>query len=116
MTSITTAVTNGEYSIIFKTDNPKAYKTVQEICRLYVDNEMQIPKKPKKEILVDDEKRKDDVRVATKEDVLTENNHSIINHCPNCNEWVTVQKYLSPPKYDLYCRNCGQALDWSDTE
>ena len=78
--------------------------------------EKQIPKKPKKEILVDDEKRKGDVRVATKEDVLTENNHSIINHCPNCNEWVTVQKYLSPPKYDLYCRNCGQALDWSDTE
>lgn len=56
------------------------------------------------------------IKNAPKADVLTENNHSIINHCPNCNEWVTVQKYLSPPKYDLYCRNCGQALDWSDTE
>ena len=78
--------------------------------------EKQIPKKPRKEIWVDDEKRKGDVRLATKDDVLTKNNHGTITHCPNCDEWVTVQKYLSPPKYDLYCRNCGQALDWSDTE
>ncbi len=78
--------------------------------------EKQIPKKLRKEIWVDDEKRKGDVRLATKDDVLTKDNHDIITHCPNCDEWVTVQKYLSPPKYDLFCRNCGQALDWSDTE
>lgn len=77
--------------------------------------EKQIPKKPREEIWVDDEKRKGDVRLATESDVLTKDNHSIITHCPNCDEWVTVQKYLSPPKYDLYCRDCGQAIDWSDT-
>ena len=78
--------------------------------------EKQIPKKPRREIWVDDEKRKGDVRLATKDDVLTKDNHDTITHCPNCDEWVTVQKYLSPPKYDLFCRNCGQALDWSENQ
>jgi len=78
--------------------------------------EKQIPKKPIKEIWVDDEKHKGDVRLATENDVLTKDNHTIINYCPKCNEWVKVIKYMSPPKYDLYCSNCGQALDWSDTE
>lgn len=77
----------------------------------------QIPKKPLKQIWVDDEKRKDDVRLATKYDVLTKDNHSIINLCPNCKEWVMRYKYLRPPKdKDYYCKRCGQALDWSDTE
>lgn len=114
MTSLDTCCSGSRYYIEFKTDNPEAYRTVQEICRLYIDKEKQIPKRPRKEIWVDDEKRKGDVRLATKDDVLTKDNHGTITHCPNCDEWVTVQKYLSPPKYDLFCRNCGQALDWSD--
>ena len=78
--------------------------------------EKQIPKKPIKQIWVDDEKHKGDVRLATESDVLTKDNHGIITHCPNCDEWVTVQKYLSPPKYDLYCRKCGQALLWESED
>ena len=78
--------------------------------------EKQIPKKPKKETWVDDEKHKGNVRLATKNDILTKDNHTTIRHCPNCGEGLTVAKYLSPPKYDLYCRQCGQAIDWSDTE
>lgn len=95
--------------------SPKAtkFKEAVEVAKQAL--EKQIPKKPRKEIWVDDEKRKGDVRLATKDDVLTKDNHGTITHCPNCDEWVTVQKYLSPPKYDLFCRNCGQALDWSDT-
>lgn len=79
--------------------------------------EKQIPKKPIKEIWVDDEKRKGDVRLATESDVLTKDNHGIINLCPNCNERVMRYKYLRPPKdKDCYCKYCGQALDWSDTK
>ena len=91
-----------------------------EPCENFKDKsvlEKQIPKKPIKQIWVDDEKRKDDVRLATKDDVLTKDNHSIINLCPNCKEWVMRYKYLRPPKdKDYYCKCCGQALDWSDTE
>lgn len=32
----------------------------------------------------------------------------IYGHCPNC-DWFTENFFK-------YCRNCGQALDWSDTE
>lgn len=78
--------------------------------------EKQMPKKPKKETWVDDEKHKGDVRLAGENDILTKGNHTIINYCPNCGEGLTVAKYLSPPKYDLYCKQCGQAIDWSDTE
>ena len=74
--------------------------------------EKQIPKKPRKEIWVDDEKHKSNVRIATASDVLTDDNHSVITHCPNCDKWVTVQKYLSQPRFDLYCSKCGQALLW----
>ena len=76
--------------------------------------EKQIPKKPKKETWVDDEKHKGDVRLATENDILTKCNHTIINRCPNCGEELRVAKYLSPPKYDLYCRKCGQVIDWGD--
>lgn len=79
--------------------------------------EKQIPKKPIKQIWIDDEKQKGDVRLATKDDVLTKDNHGSINLCPNCKEWVMRYKYLSPPNdRDYYCKHCGQALDWSDTE
>lgn len=79
--------------------------------------EKQIPKKPIKQIWVDDEKRKGDVRLATKDDVLTKDNHGSINLCPNCKEWVMRYKYLRPPNdKDYFCKHCGQALDWSDTE
>lgn len=92
-------------------------RQLKAVCEISIKAlEKQIPKKPRKEIWVDDEKRKGDVRLATKDDVLTKDNHGTITCCPNCGEWVTVQKYLSPPKYDLFCRNCGQALDWSDEE
>ncbi len=76
--------------------------------------EKQIPKKLKKVTWIF--KNKNDVRLATESDVLTKDNHITINHCPCCDEEPTVVKYLSPPRYDLYCRKCGQALDWSDTE
>ena len=79
--------------------------------------EKQIPKKPIKQIWVDDEKCKGNVRLAIKDDVLTKDNHSSINLCPNCKEWVMRYKYLRPPNdKDYYCKHCGQALDWSDTE
>ena len=91
-------------------DNKELHKMID------IALEKQIPKKPIKEIWVDDEKRKDDVRLATENDVLTKENHVIINHCPCCNQQPIIVKYLSPPRYDLYCRKCGQALDWSDTE
>lgn len=39
MTSMATCCGGGRYYIEFKTDNPEAYKTVQEICRLYIDRE-----------------------------------------------------------------------------
>lgn len=29
------------------------------------------------------------------------------NECPNCGRWVSGEKF---------CSECGQALDWSDTE
>ena len=76
--------------------------------------EKQIPKKLKKVTWIF--KNKNDMRLATESDVLTKDNHITINHCPCCDEKPTVVKYLSPPRYDLYCRKCGQALDWSDTE
>ena len=34
-------------------------------------------------------------------------NGTTVYRCPNCNEWITLT-------YD-YCINCGQAIDWSDT-
>lgn len=88
----------------------------QELHRLIdIAIEKQIPKKPIKQIWVDDEKHKGDVRLATKDDVLTKDNHSSINLCPNCKEWVMRYKYLSPPEdRDYYCKHCGQALDWGD--
>ena len=76
--------------------------------------EKQIPKKLKKVTWIF--KNRNDMRLATESDVLTENNHITINHCPCCDEEPIVVKYLSPPRYDLWCRKCGQALDWSDTE
>ena len=79
--------------------------------------EKQISKKPIKQIWIDDEKHKGDVRLATKDDVLTKDNHDSINLCPDCKEWVMRYKYLRPPRdKDYYCRHCGQALDWSDAE
>lgn len=79
--------------------------------------EKQIPKKPIKQIWIDDEKHKGDVRLATKDDVLTKDNHGSINLCPNCKEWVMRYKYLRPPKdRDYYCKHCGQALDWGDSQ
>ena len=79
--------------------------------------EKQIPKKPIKQFWVDDEKHKGNVRLATKDDVLTKDNHGSINLCPNCKEWVMRYKYLRPPKdKDYFCKHCGQALDWGDGE
>ena len=76
--------------------------------------EKQIPKKVKRVTWIF--KNKNAMRLAIESDVLTKDNHVTINHCPCCDEEPIVVKYLSPPRYDLYCRNCGQALDWSDTE
>ncbi len=101
------------------------YAKENKICDVYLLDkkfvkealEKQIPKKPIKQIWVDDEKHKGDVRLATKDDVLTKDNHGIINLCPNCEEWVMRYKDLRPPNdKDYYCKHCGQALDWSDTE
>ena len=79
--------------------------------------EKQIPKKPIKQIWIDDEKHKGDVRLATKDDILTKDNHGIINLCPNCKERVMRYKDLRPPKdKDYYCKYCGQALDWGGVE
>lgn len=88
--------------------SPKAkkFKEGVEVAKKAI--EKQIPKKPREEIWIDDEKHKGDVRLATQNDVLTENNHGIINHCPNCDEWAL--------KMHKYCPHCGQALDWSDAE
>lgn len=86
-----------------------------EICKTAKSAiEKQIPKKLKKVTWIF--KNKNDMRLATESDVLTKDNHITINHCPCCDEQSTVVKYLSPPRYDLYCRKCGQALDWSDTK
>lgn len=90
-------------------DNNELAKMIDEAV------EKQIPKKPIKQIWVDDEKRKSEVRLATKDDVLTKDNHSVISLCPCCKERVMRYKYLRPPKdKDYYCKHCGQALDWSD--
>jgi transcription elongation factor Elf1 len=36
--------------------------------------------------------------------------------CPNCNNYE-IQHFIKRPDWDdLFCKNCGQALDWSDTE
>ncbi len=76
--------------------------------------EKQIPKKVKRVTWIF--KNENAMRLAIESDVLTKDNHVTINHCPCCDKEPIVVKYLSPPRYDLYCRNCGQALDWSDTE
>lgn len=77
--------------------------------------EKQIPKKLKKVTWVF--KNENDMRLATQSDVLTKDNHVSINLCPNCKERVMRYKYLRPPNdKDYYCKHCGQALDWSDTE
>ena len=44
------------------------------------------------------------------------------HRCPNCgcavgknkNLGFAYEEYLEP--YEVYCSQCGQALDWSDTE
>lgn len=82
MTEITTIVGNGEYSIHFKTDNPEAYKFVQDCCRLHIDKEKSIAKKPVEKFP--------------------------FYNCPSCNSGVSEHK--------KYCSECGQKLDWSDTE
>ena len=93
----------------------ESIEPVNEACRMGMKAlEKQIPKKLKKVTWIF--KNKNDMRLATESDVLTEDNHITINHCPCCDEEATVVKYLSPPRYDLYCRKCGQALDWSDVE
>ena len=89
-------------------DNKELHKLID------IAIEKQIPKKLKKEIWIF--KNKNDMRLATESDVLTKDNHIKINHCPCCDETPTVAEYLSPPRYDLYCRKCGQALDWSDAK
>lgn len=96
MTEMLTKSGGGEYNIHFRTDNPEAYKTVQEICRLYISKERLTPKKP------------------THEATLFKS-----NTCPRCknviDEYVTIsgvkRRVLIP-----HCKICGQALDWSDTE
>lgn len=96
-------------------DNGRHYGKVVPAREIAISAlEKQIPKKLKKVTWIF--KNKNDMRLATESDVLTEDNHITINHCPCCDEEPTAVKYLSPPRYDLYCRKCGQALDWSDTE
>lgn len=43
MTEMLTKSGGGGYNIHFRTDNPEAYKTVQEICRLFIDKERLTP-------------------------------------------------------------------------
>lgn len=33
----------------------------------------------------------------------------VVRRCPNCNEYIVIDKLK-------YCMDCGQALDWSDTD
>ncbi len=57
-------------------------ETAREAISLLIEDEKnlekQIPKKPIKQIWIDDEKRKGDVRLATKEDVLTKDNYLFV--------------------------------------
>ena len=92
MTSIATCCSGDRYYIEFKTDNPEAYKTVQEVCRLYIDRERQTPKKPNKK----------GYPIDSDIDPL------IYGYCPCCNAHMNSSK--------AYCDKCGQAVDWSDTE
>lgn len=96
MTEMLTQSGGGKYNIHFKTDNPEAYKTVQEICRLYINKEKQTPKKP------------------THEATLFKS-----NTCPCCKNVVDESVTISGIKHRVltpHCKMCGQALDWSDTE
>lgn len=54
--------------------------------------EKQIPKKPIIET----------ISASTNEPPL------IVGFCPNC----TTDRPMVTNRYDLYCRSCGQALDW----
>lgn len=98
MTEMLTKSGGGEYNIHFRTDNPEAYKTVQEICRLFIDKERLTPKKP------------------THEATLFKS-----NTCPCCKNVVDEFTEFIPgqPKIrvkTIHCKFCGQKLDWSDTE
>ena len=99
MTSIAVSCGGGRYYIAFKTDNPKAYETVHEICRLYIDKEKQIPINPIAE------ERKD----------YEGNIFDVAYRCPKCNRVVCCDYENDIKEEYPYC-NCGQALDWSDTE
>ena len=91
MTSLATICSGSRYYIEFKTDNPEAYKTVQEICRLYIDREKQTPKKVK----------------------FVDGGNEL--RCPCCN--YDLMGSTNEPDHDPpYCFECGQALDWSDEE
>ena len=92
MTRIFTCCGGGEYNIQFETDNPKAYETVQEVCRLYIDREKQTPKKPNK------------IGYPFDSDI----DPLVYGYCPCCDTHRDSSK--------KYCDECGQALDWSDTE
>ena len=105
------------HSEILIKKQPFAVYTTEALNMAVKSLEKQIPKKPIKQFWVDDEKHKGNVRLATKDDVLTKDNHGSINLCPNCKEWVMRYKYLRPPKdKDYFCKHCGQALDWGDGE
>lgn len=101
MTSIKTCVINGEYNIIFKTDNPKAYMTVQELCRLYIDKEKRIPKKPT------EEEKNRGIDISGEYDI------DFNLCCPVCGAIVGTYESGVNEYFENYCSNCGQAIDVS---
>ena len=49
--------------------------------------------------------------VAIKKQIPKKGYGDIVDMCPVCNN-VIAEEWLCPN----YCKDCGQALDWSDTE
>lgn len=64
---------------------------------------------PQKVIFVYDEQ--DYIRCPQcKSEIATMDDDCLLYHCPGCGEKDAILQG------DNYCFNCGQALDWSDTE
>lgn len=84
-------------------DERPANKVIALACKAL---EKQIPKKV---ILGCDEQ--DYVRCPQcKSEIAAMDDDCLLYHCPGCGEKDAILQG------DNYCFNCGQALDWSDTE
>ena len=74
----------------------EAYKALGTIEELSITNEKQIPKKPIMKQYFDD----------MEEEYLC---------CPTCGEILTDRIPMDNKDFYFHCLNCGQKLDWSDT-